>query len=152
MNFTVRIATKEDHPILLDFEQGIVEAERPFDETLKEGVIHYYNLIEYINSNLAEVFVAEHEGEIIASGFVRIEDEEEFRKHDRIAYLGFMYVKERYRGKAVNKKILDALLDWSKSKGIHEVLLEVYDGNEAAIRAYEKAGFKKRLIEMRRRI
>ena len=45
-----REATKEDLKILLEFEQGIVSAERPFNSTLIEGEIHYYDLNEFIQS------------------------------------------------------------------------------------------------------
>lgn len=148
MTITIRKATKEDHPTLLTFEQGIVAAERPFDKNLKEGLIHYYDLLELISSENAEVFVAEYKNELIGSGFVKIEKEKSFRKHDYYAYIGFMFVKENFRGKGISKMILDSLLSWAKSKNISEVLLEVYDGNQAAIRAYKKAGFKERLVEM----
>jgi hypothetical protein len=36
----IRKATQNDLPRLLDFEQNIVKTERPFDKTLKEGLIH----------------------------------------------------------------------------------------------------------------
>ena len=39
-----REATLKDLHTLLEFEQGIIAAERPFDGTLKEGEIHYYDL------------------------------------------------------------------------------------------------------------
>ena len=53
------------------------------------------------------------------------------------------------RGKGVNKMIVETLIQWSVSRNITELRLEVYYLNEAAIRAYEKTGFKKHLIEMR---
>lgn len=48
--------------------------------------------------------------------------------------------------------ILDGLKEWSKSKGITELRLDVYDANDSAIRAYEKAGFQRHLLNMRIRI
>ena len=36
---SIRKATLEDLPKLLNFEQEIIEAERPFDVTIKEGPI-----------------------------------------------------------------------------------------------------------------
>jgi len=39
-----RTATLEDLDTLLDFEQGVIAAERPLDPTIKKGDIHYYNL------------------------------------------------------------------------------------------------------------
>ena len=32
----IRVATIKDLPLLLEFEQGVITAERPFDPTLKK--------------------------------------------------------------------------------------------------------------------
>ena len=45
--------------------------------------------------------------------------------------------------------IRDSLITWSHAKNLREIKLEVYDGNEVAIKAYEKMGFKKNIVEMR---
>ncbi|HCW06080.1 MAG TPA: GNAT family N-acetyltransferase [Cytophagales bacterium] len=145
----IRSATKEDLNTLLQFEQGIVEAERPFDPTLASGVIHYYDLEALIDSPEAEVVVAELSNKVIASGYARIEKSKNYLAHSHHAYLGFMYVLPKHRGKGVNKKIIDALKDWSKKKQINEIRLEVYHENESAIRAYQKLGFTPNLVEMR---
>ena len=145
----IRKATKMDLEILLQFEQGIIEAERPFDPTLDDDPISYYNLGEMITSENAEVMVAEYQGEVIASGYAKIKNAKHYLNHDRYSYLGFMYTHPEHRGKGVNKKIVDGLKEWSFSKGLKEIRLTVYDENDGAIRAYEKVGFKKHLIEMR---
>ena len=44
MTFITRKATLDDLPVLLRFEQGIIEAERPMDPTLKESHITYYDI------------------------------------------------------------------------------------------------------------
>ena len=149
----IRRAKIEEIETLLEFEQGIVVTERPFDPTLKAGKIHYYDLVKLMQSPLSAVFVAELEGgELIASGYVLEKEAKDYLKYDRFAYLGFMYVKPEHRGKGVNQKILDALLNWAKERGLTEIQLEVYSVNNSAIRAYEKAGFTPRLLEMRMEI
>ena len=55
----IRKATPDDLPALLKFEQGIIEAERPFDETLVTEAFHYYDLAARIRDHDAEVVVAE---------------------------------------------------------------------------------------------
>lgn len=145
----IRQARIEELETLLEFEQGIVAAERPINPTLKDGEIHFYDLAKLIESPLAAVYVAEFEGKLIASGYVLEKEAKDYLKHDRYAYLGFMYVKPEHRGKGVNQKILDALINWAKERGLTEFRLEVYKDNLAAIKAYEKAGFKPLLLEMR---
>jgi len=148
-NITVRPAQKDEIETLLTFEQGIVTAERPFDSTLKEGEIHYYDLIHFIENPEAEVVIAEIDGKPVGSGYALIKEAKPYLKHTHYAYLGFMYVKPEYRGQGINKAILEALKQWAGSRNIREIRLEVYDENIIAKKAYEKAGFKGNLLEMR---
>lgn len=149
-NLIIRKADIDDIDLLLEFEQGIVAAERPFDSTLKEGEIHYYNLEELILAPDTEVLVAVCADEIIGSGYSSIRKAKDYLKHKQYAYIGFMYVKPEHRGKGVSRQILDALEKWSIDQGITEIRLEVYKENLAAVRAYEKFGFNANLLEMRK--
>ncbi len=147
--YKVRQASFEDLKVLLAFEQGVIEAERPMDPTLAPDPISYYDLSELIASENAEVVVVEYHDNVVASGYAKIKNALPYLNHEYYSYLGFMYTKPEFRGKGLNKLIVDELLKWSASKGLDEVRLTVYDDNPAAIRAYEKVGFKKHLIEMR---
>lgn len=148
-NFTVRKARIEDLDTLLNFEQGIIKVERPYDPTMAKDPITYYDLKELILSDKAEVVVATYNSELIASGYVQIRNAKPYLDHKLYAYLGFMYTHPDFRGKGINKKVVDTLIKWSKSKNIQEVRLTVYEENIGAIKAYEKVGFKKHLIETR---
>ena len=148
-NITIRKAYPDDLKKLLEFEQGIITAERPFDPTLKEGKIHYYDIEKMISALHIEVLVAESDSEIIGSGYARLEAAKPYLNHKTYAYLGFMYTDPNHRGKGVNSRIIEALKDWCRSKDIFELRLDVYNDNAPAIKAYEKVGFKKYLINMR---
>jgi ribosomal protein S18 acetylase RimI-like enzyme len=145
----VRPARMDDLPVLLEFEQGIIAAERPYDHTLKPDPISYYNLAEKIASDDAEVAVAEIDGQLVASGFAQKKPSRHYISPPYHAYLGFMYVHPDHRGAGLNQLILDHLCVWAKSRGLPEIHLTVYPENQPAIRAYEKAGFKPYLTEMR---
>ncbi|MBW1294253.1 GNAT family N-acetyltransferase [Aquimarina litoralis] len=146
----IRTATIEDLPTLLDFEQEIIATEIPMDPTLiSSKKINYYDLSEYIKADHTEVVVAEIDGEIVGSGYGQIRDRKVFFKETVMGYIGFMFVKEDYRGMGVSQNIIKYLSDWFRSKNIYELHLDVYDQNPRAIRAYEKAGFKKYLVKMR---
>jgi ribosomal protein S18 acetylase RimI-like enzyme len=146
---TTRKATVNDLETLRQFEQGVINAERPFDPTLKKDPINYYDLEFMIDATHIELLVAELNGELVGSGYARIETAEHFLQHEQHAYLGFMYVEPEHRGKGINKIILEDLKKWAQSKNITELRLEVYFNNTSAIAAYEKAGFIKHMIEMR---
>jgi RimJ/RimL family protein N-acetyltransferase len=146
----IRPATIADLPTLLRFEQGVINAERPFDTTLKTEDTCYYDLKEMIAASHIQLLVAELDGGIIGSGYARIERSKPYLKHSNHAYFGFMYVEPEHRGKGVNKLIIEALEQWIFLQGIKEIRLEVYYENEAAIKAYKKIGFTKHMIQMRK--
>ena len=148
-HITIRPAQADDVEILLKFEQGVIAAERPFDPTLKPDPNHYYDIPEMIQDPSVELLVAEHDGQLIGSGYARIEKAKHYLQHKRHAYLGFMYVDPAWRGKNINQMIIEKLKQWSITKGITEMRLEVYCDNLSAIKAYERAGFSKLLIQMR---
>ncbi len=147
--FNIRRAVEADLPTLYAFEQGIIEAERPYDPTLKSGHINYYDLASMISQADACVLLATVGDKIIGSAYGLIKEAKPYLKHEQYTYMGFMFVNEAFRGKGVNSKIIEALFKWSKSKGINECRLDVYQDNPSAIRAYEKVGFTKHLINMR---
>ncbi|MEM7487156.1 MAG: GNAT family N-acetyltransferase [Bacteroidota bacterium] len=145
----LRDATLADLPILLDFEQELIKAERPFDSTLGEDPISYYDIKQMILDDDASVVVAELDGKIIASGYAIPKKARHYLAHEQYAYLGFMYTQPDYRGMGVNARIVDELKHWSLARGLNEIRLTVYSDNVPAIRAYEKVGFKRHIIEMR---
>ena len=149
MNYITRKATLEDLPTLLKFEQGVIEAERPMDPTIKDGKINYYDISEIITNENSVVFVVEINNEIVASSYAKIKSDRHYLKHKKQGYLGFMFVPKDHRGKGANKLIIDALLKWCKERDVFEIRLDVYDVNLPAVKAYEKVGFKKHLINMR---
>lgn len=149
MNVTIRQATRGDLAALLRFQQGVIEAERAFDPTLKDGSIHYYDIAALMTAPDVHFLVAECGAVLVGCGYAQIEAAKHYLKHPLYAYLGLMYVDPTHRRQAVNAKIIDALKAWCRGRRITELRLEVYSGNQAAIRAYRKAGFTAHVLEMR---
>lgn len=145
-----RKAKLEDLSVLYEFEQQIIATERPFDPTLKPGHINYYDLKEKILETTSEVIVAVSGADVVASGYGSIRKPENYLNFDRFVYMGFMYVRPAFRGRGVIKGLISELEEWARSQNIREVRLEVYDDNAGALKAYDKAGFKRHVITMRR--
>ena len=147
----IRAAVKDDLPELLKCEQEVIKAERPFDTTIKKGKVTYYNLEDLMQNPRALVLVACDGDQIVATGYGLEKPARHYLDHNTYAYLGFMYTNPNYRGKGINGTIIKQLQNWAKKLGLLELRLTVYDDNEPALRAYEKVGFKKHIIEMRLR-
>jgi len=145
----VRKATEKDLPVLMKFMDGLVNAERPMDPTIKEGKVIYYDLSEIMENKESDLYVVELNNELVASGYAKIKGDRSYLKHTKQGYLGFMFVPEKHRGNGYNRLIMDALLKWCEERNVFEIRLDVYEDNPSAIRAYEKIGLKKHLITMR---
>jgi ribosomal protein S18 acetylase RimI-like enzyme len=148
-NIKFREASLSDKPILLEFEQEILQAERPCNSAIKLADAYYYDMDDLLNSEKTYLLVAETEGRVVASGYAQIRPSKQSLVHDSHSYLGFMYVVPEFRGRGVNKSILERLIQWSMNQGMSDCYLDVYSENEAAIRAYQKAGFVNSMIEMK---
>jgi len=144
----IREAGERDLARLLELEQGVIDAERPFNALLKSESAFYYDIERLISSPESHLLVAEVESEIIGTGYAQIRDSKPSLAHKQHAYLGFMYVSPMHRGKGVNAKLINQLIDWSKRRGISDLYLDVYSENDSAVKAYEKVGFKASLLEM----
>ncbi|MGC4034771.1 MAG: GNAT family N-acetyltransferase [Chitinophagaceae bacterium] len=151
-NLKIRDATIQDVPTLLQFEQEIIQAEREFDDSLKEGHIHYYDFPFLVTSSLAKVMVAEINNEIVGSGYAVIKEAEPYLRHSRFAYIGLMYVKPAHRGRGINQQVLQVLKEWLTENNISELRLVVYNDNLTAKNAYLKAGFNAHVLEMRMKL
>lgn len=149
---TVRTANTKDLPTLLEFEQGVIAAERPFCPNMQDEHFHYYDIAELMAREQTYVVVAEveenHEKLLVAAGYADIREAKHYYTYDKISYLGFMYVSPKWRGQGLNKLIMDALFDWSHQQGLEHFVLDVFSDNEPAQKAYEKVGFKPHLTEM----
>ncbi|MDM9632328.1 GNAT family N-acetyltransferase [Robiginitalea aurantiaca] len=149
MKVSIRKATLDDIPILKVFEQGLISDERPFDATIRPDPVHYYDLKALITDSKTCFLIAFEGDEILASGYATRKIPRPYLDHKAFAYFGFMYTRPEYRGLGINGMIVKALKEWSVDRGLHEMRLTVYPGNQPAIRAYEKVGFTSHLVEMR---
>ncbi|WP_373073982.1 N-acetyltransferase family protein [Zeaxanthinibacter enoshimensis] len=151
MAIKIRKAETGDLKTLARFEQELIRAERPMDPTIKPDPVTYYDLQELISNPEVHFLVAEIDNKVIACGYARPKPARPYLDHTDYAYLGFMYTDPEYRGKGINKLLMEHLEHWAGKQGLNELRLTVYTENYPAIRAYEKAGFAKHLIEMRYR-
>ncbi len=147
--YIVRSANISDLEKLKEFEQGVIEAERPFIERIKDGKIHYYDIVDLISNPDSELIIVEDKNIPIACGYAKIKNSSTFFNHEKHGYLGFMYVDPQYRGQGIAKLIVNHLIDWCKKRDIDEIQLDVYADNLNAIKSYEKVGFKANKVEMR---
>lgn len=81
--------------------------------------------------------VAEVDGAAMGGSFGIIRAEE-----PEVAWLYQMWVDPRYRGQGVGAQLLQTTIDWARETSARCVNLNVTTTNEAAIRLYERFGFR----------
>jgi ribosomal protein S18 acetylase RimI-like enzyme len=145
LNF--REANSNDLSQLLEIEQCLIDFERSFNVSLKSKNAIYCDFPHLISDNDSYLLVVELSGKIIGTGYAQIRYSKEALIHPKHSYIGFIYVSPEHRGRALNQKIMERLIEWSQSKRVND--LNVYSQNESAIKAYAKAGFKPCLVEMK---
>lgn len=146
--YTLREAEQGDLSSLLKLEQKIIEAERPYDSNLKERDTTYYDLSGLISDTDSYLVVVESNGNIVGTGYTQIRVSKECHIHEAHCYLGFIYVENDHRGNLLGSQILDKLKKWGGDRGINNFYLDVYSENNAAIRVYEKIGFRQITVKM----
>jgi ribosomal protein S18 acetylase RimI-like enzyme len=81
-------------------------------------------------------FVEEREGALtgMATGMV-------FAERPATAHLFGMWVRPQDRGRGVGAALVDEVVGWAAARDAERIELRVADGNDAATRLYERAGF-----------
>ncbi|MCR5771524.1 MAG: GNAT family N-acetyltransferase [Butyrivibrio sp.] len=108
-------------------------------------------LIEIFKDDDTPVFVAEDEGNVLGYCFCEIQERKGIvnMKDVKTLYIDDLCVDESTRGKSVGRKLYEYVLDYAKSIGCYNVILNVWEGNDSARAFYDKMGFKtqKTLLE-----
>jgi len=98
-------------------EELLRESARIQPSCLSTNIFSYYDLAVLIESDMAEVVVAQLGSTIVASGFARIEQSKPYHLSQRRSYLGFMYVEPEYRRQGLSRKI-NNLVEWSRAQRV----------------------------------
>lgn len=133
--FRVRSAQPEDvDGVLTLFEAVASERHHILTEPPIDRKRRARQFRETIQSDDAQVFVAEADGEIVGelTAFGRTSTGP--------ATIG-MAVGAPWRGRGVGTALMAACVEWAREAGVHKLSLEVFPWNEPAIALYRKFGF-----------
>jgi ribosomal protein S18 acetylase RimI-like enzyme len=96
------------------------------------------------------IFVAEEKNQVLGYCFCQIRD---YRGSTVLTdrkeiYIDDLCVEEACRGRGIARALYGYVTDWAKEIGCTYVTLNVWQGNENAMKFYEKMGMRQRSITM----
>jgi len=155
---TIRPATPADMPAIGRLGALLVREHHDFDPqrfiAAMPGVEKGYG--SYLGSQLSEpnvvILVAEREGKVIGYSYSGIEGTDYMALRGPAGAMYDIVVDPEYRQQGVGRMLVDATLDALKSHGVPRVVLSTAEKNTSAQRLFDRAGFRRTMIEMTREL
>ncbi len=146
---TLRVLRWEDLQALLSFINNLVEEKQGdsrsslytgFDRRATREQEAEWLAQTLVGMEKGDVLngVAEISGNIVANGEVTRGRYKDTRHHGQMG----LTIIRKYMGQGIGRKMIETLVRESRRAGLRTLNVEFLAGNEAAQRAYEKAGFK----------
>ena len=98
------------------------------------------------------VLVAERDGEVLGYTYAGVEGDDYMSLRGPAGVLYDIVVDPAQRGRGVGRMLLDATLAALETRGAPRVVLSTAERNEAAQRLFDRAGFRRTMIEMTREL
>jgi ribosomal protein S18 acetylase RimI-like enzyme len=98
------------------------------------------------------ILVAERDGEVIGYTYSGVEGTDYMSLRGPAGVMYDIVVDPDHRQQGVGRMLVDATLAALKSKGAPRVVLSTADRNAAAQRLFDRAGFRRTMIEMTREL
>jgi ribosomal protein S18 acetylase RimI-like enzyme len=158
MPFAVRRATDADAPALGRLGGMLLRAHYAFDPERfiapgsdPESGYEWF-LRSQLNEDEAAVFVAEQDGQVIGYVFAALEPISWKELREACGFIHDIAVDDPERRAGVATALMNAAIEWLRSRGAPRVVLGTAERNAAAQRLFEKLGFRRTMIEMTREL
>jgi len=96
--------------------------------------------------------VAERDGEVLGYTYAGVEGNDYMALRGPAGVLYDIVVDPAHRKQGVGRMLLDATLEALKAKGAPRAVLSTAEQNTAAQRLFDRAGFRRTMIEMTREL
>jgi len=149
---TIRQASVADIPRLIDLlHQVNMVHHRLRPDLFKPSTTKYdeQELAALLEDETKPIFVYD-DGEVRGYAFCQITEVKNDRllQDHKTLYIDDLCVDEAARGKHIGKALFDYVHDYAKSIACHAVTLNVWEGNDSAIRFYQNMGMHPQKIGM----
>ena len=148
----IRFANPSDIPAMIALLQQVGEVHHQIRPDLFRAGAQKYDeaaLLRLLAEETRPVFIAEEDG-VLGYCFciLQITENDPVLCDRRVIYIDDLCVDETVRGKGVAKALYDAVLAYGRENRFDAVTLNVWCGNDRAMRFYEKVGMKPQKVGM----
>ena len=153
----IRLANTADIPGMIELLKQVGEVHHKIRPDLFRGGAQKYSeadLVELLKDKNRPIFVGVEEGRMLGYCFCILEEVKDnpVLRDVKELYIDDLCVDENVRGKHVGSKLYDHVCAYAKSVGCKNVTLNVWCGNDGAMKFYENAGLTPRNIMMEKKL
>ena len=150
---TIRFAEKKDSPGMIELLKQVGQVHHDIRPDIFRDRCQKYDeaaLAELLKDESRPIFIADEGGEVTGYCFcvLRAFHGESVMTDRKELYIDDLCVDESHRGQGIAKALCRHVTDYAKSIGCTFVTLNVWSGNDSAMKFYENAGLTPRSITM----
>jgi ribosomal protein S18 acetylase RimI-like enzyme len=132
----------------MDYHKRVSAMDNEMVDKAGEMWVQYFE--RHVRSPIRKALIAEQGGEVIGFLLGEIQKRPPIFKASYQAFLDSIGVVESKRNQGIGGLMLDHFAKWASEKGAPCIMLNVVVENTAAIRLYEKHGFKTMILAQRK--
>ena len=149
----IRLANNTDIPGMIELLKQVGEVHHQIRPDLFRSGAQKYSeadLTELLQDESRPIFVGVEEGKMLGYCFCVIEEVKDnpVLQDVKSLYIDDLCVDENIRGKHVGSRLYEHVCNYARKIGCRSVTLNVWCGNDGAMRFYETRGMKPRKIYM----
>jgi GNAT superfamily N-acetyltransferase len=156
MDITIRLAEPRDLPVLGRLGANLVRVHHDFDRArfmapgsnIEDG--YQWFLGTQLDDPEVVIYVAEREGAVVGYVYAGLEPQNWKELREPAGFVHDVVVDETARGQGLGTRLVETAADWLEEHGAPRVMLWTAEKNPTAQRLFERAGFRRTMIEMTR--
>jgi GNAT superfamily N-acetyltransferase len=155
-DLVIRLARPSDLAVLGRLGALLVRTHHAFDQArfMAPGPGVEEGYAWFLRSQLEEddvvIYVAERAGEVIGYAYAGLEPQSWKELREPAGFIHDVVVDPGARGQGVATRLVEAAAAWLEAQGAPRVMLWTAEKNPTAQRLFERAGFRRTMIEMTR--
>jgi len=149
----IRFADTRDIPGMIELLKQVGEVHHVIRPDLFRSGAQKYNetdLTDLLADPSRPILIADIDGQVAGYAFciLQVTENNPVLCDRRVLYIDDICVDENRRGRGIATALYEKVLEYAKTIGCHSVTLNVWCGNDSAMKFYEKCGMKPQKIGM----